>query len=274
MISCSLMGGLGNQLFQIFATMSHGIQNRQPYRFLRQERLGNRRTAWDTLLRGLQHVLINSFPPNITIVREQYFTHNELPVILNKNVSFLGYYQSEKYFKSNYAHIYKILDIELRRDELKQKLLVPFDETQTTVSMHFRIGDYKNIQQCHPLMPLAYYAKALKHIQSSIIEYAPIQVVYFCEDVDLEEVLEMVEQLTIQFPNYIFVRCNPELADWEQLLYMSFCNHNIIANSSFSWWGAYFNPLKEKIVCYPSNWFGPGVVADTQDLCPPEWVRI
>ena len=56
------------------------------------------------------------------------------------------------------------------------------------------------------------------------------------------------------------------------MLYMSLCRHNIIANSSFSWWGAYFNSNKEKIVCYPSVWFGNNM--DTRDLCPETWIKM
>ena len=53
-----------------------------------------------------------------------------------------------------------------------------------------------------------------------------------------------------------FIKLENGLSDWEEMLAMSLCKYNIIANSSFSWWGAYFNENKEKIVCYPSVWFG------------------
>lgn len=55
---------------------------------------------------------------------------------------------------------------------------------------------------------------------------------------------------------------------------MSLCNHNIIANSTFSWWGAYFNINPEKIVCYPNVWFGSECNNSTQDLFPKNWVKI
>ena len=64
------------------------------------------------------------------------------------------------------------------------------------------------------------------------------------------------------------------IADWQQMLLMSVCDHNIIANSTFSWWGAYFNTNPQKVVCYPSVWFGPGVAHNTMDLCPESWAKI
>ena len=97
---------------------------------------------------------------------------------------------------------------------------------------------------------------------------------YFCEDVDIDNVKQVVNQLKSEFPQFTFVRGENTLADWEQLLLMSCCHHNIIANSSFSWWAAYFNNYADKLVCYPSVWFGPCAPHNTSDLCPPDWIKI
>ena len=74
------------------------------------------------------------------------------------------------------------------------------------------------------------------------------------------------------FKNVFFIENIP--FDYEELILMSLCKHNIIANSTFSWWGAYFNTNPAKIVCYPSIWFGPDVTHNTKDLCPESWTKI
>ena len=268
--TCDLMGGLGNQLFQIFTTIAHSLETNCTFRFLRQERLGNRMTAWNTLLRDLQPMLVNQLPPNMLVIREPSFAYHHLPIIPFKHICLSGYFQSEKYFKTYYDQIYNLIGIGARRDELREKLSdSEFD--MITVSLHFRIGDYKPIQHYHPLMTDIYYINALTHIQSKIA--GPVNVVYFCEETDLLDVSKIINVLMNRFPEYTFVRCSPSLADWEQMLYMSWCHHHIIANSTFSWWGAYLNPSKEKIVCYPSVWFGASVNADVRDLCPSEWIH-
>lgn len=267
--TCNLMGGLGNQLFQVFATISYALETTRSFQFVHQVQVGNRLTAWNTLLRGLQPNLVNSNPTNLLVVREPEFTYNKIPSIPSNHICLFGYFQSEKYFKEYYDQIYNLTKIEERRAEILARQPT-FD--MPTVSLHFRIGDYKNIQHIHPIMTIEYYKNALAYIQSKIPD--PIQVVYFCEDTDLQTVLETIKVLHTHYPKYTFVRCNPLLADWQQMLYMSCCHSHIIANSTFSWWGAYLNPSKEKIVCYPATWFGPVAKTDSRDLCPPEWIKI
>jgi hypothetical protein len=99
-------------------------------------------------------------------------------------------------------------------------------------------------------------------------------ILFFCEDDDINDVMETINKLKIALPNMHFIRASNLLKDWEQLLLMSCCKHNIIANSSYSWWGAYLNTNPNKIICYPSIWFGQQVGLNTCDLCPQEWNKI
>jgi len=143
---------------------------------------------------------------------------------------------------------------------------------KTCVSMHFRLGDYKKLQDYHPLATYDYYEHCLNFIKE--ITTTSYNILYFCEDNDIDDVMITINRLEIEFPQYKFIRGDNTLEDWEQMLFMSCCHHNIIANSSFSWWGAYFNTLNDKIVCYPSVWFGEKAKNNTKDLCPPEWNKI
>jgi hypothetical protein len=275
--TCYLMGGLGNQLFQIFATINYSIENNTNAQFLDVSQVGSRKTAWKTLLVGLHPMLTNKLPENKVMIKEPNFHYSELLVIKNQHVALYGYFQSEKYFLANYRKIYDLIRMDDRKREVFAKIeTITTYVTSTnaiTISMHFRIGDYKNIQQFHPLMTLEYYYKSLQHIISVIDK--PIRVIYFCEEVDLFNVHEIIYELQNRFPDCTFVRCSNLLDDWEQMIYMSLCNHNIIANSTFSWWGAYFNDNANKIVCYPANWFGPSLCHNnTNDLCPSKWKKI
>tara|TARA_Y100000817_G_C16715232_1_gene481137 strand:+ start:518 stop:844 length:327 start_codon:yes stop_codon:yes gene_type:complete len=103
----------------------------------------------------------------------------------------------------------------------------------------------------------------------------PIRIYYYYEKQDEDRVLNSIETLVNEYPMIDFRACCDGLEDWEQMLAMSLCDHNIIANSTFSWWGAYLNDNADKIVCYPESWFGPALPNhDTKDLFPKEWVKI
>lgn len=279
MITCNLMGGLGNQIFQIFATISYAIKSRNQFKFLNVSTLGGgsttiRNTFWNSFFTKLKPFLIDSIPQPINVIREKDFTFNELPVyeMNGNNCLIYGYFQSYKYFHENYEMICRVIGLEKMKELLLKKLCLNDDYLKNCISMHFRLGDYKNLQQCHPLLPYKYYSKSLRFIKNT--SEGSFTILYFCEDDDIEDVLKTICDLEKEFPDYSFKRGENTLEDWEQMLLMSCCHHNIIANSSFSWWGAYFNSRSDKIVCYPSVWFGPASNHNTNDLCPPEWNRI
>jgi hypothetical protein len=139
--------------------------------------------------------------------------------------------------------------------------------------MHFRLGDYKKYIDCHPIMPYEYYKLSLQYIINTSNEKIK-HILYFCEEEDIDTVLITIYKLKEEYPELIFERASTNLNDWEQMMTMSCCSHNIIANSSYSWWSAYFNTNKNKIVCYPSVWFGPTVNHNVKDLFPPNWTKI
>jgi len=279
MLTCNLMGGLGNQIFQIFATISYSIKSKNPFKFLNVEVLGGgnitvRNTYWKTFFYQLKPFLIETLP-QLNVIREKDFTYNELDIneLSDNECMIYGYFQSYKYFENHFQTIYKLINLELMKNNLLDKINLSKTFFTNTVSIHFRLGDYKKLQDFHPILSCEYYEKSLEYIELKM----PTQkfvILYFCEDEDHEEVLLIVNKLSDKFQNYTFIRCDNKLEDWEQLLLMSCCEHNIIANSSFSWWAAYFNSNANKLVCYPDTWFGPSSNLDTKDLCPSEWVKI
>lgn len=285
MIICNLMGGLGNQLFQIFATISTSINYRCQFKFPNDEILGGgicteRHTYWKSFLSNLKIFLIDktkiSFE-NSLMIKEKNFTYNKIILNMQNNVNMnnilVGYFQSYKYFEENYHTICRLIGLENKKNSVMQKISTNVDFNKT-ISIHFRYGDYKKYQQFHPLMSYDYYKNS---IQFYSCNNDINTVIYFCEKEDLEEINKnMIEPLKKEFSRYTFIHsyelCS-DLDDWEEMLLMSFCSHNIIANSSFSWWAAYFNNNPNKIVCYPSLWFNSSS-HDTKDLFPEEWIKI
>jgi hypothetical protein len=273
------MGGLGNQLFQICTTISYSIRTKNIFKFLNVHMLNNgastiRYTFWNSFLSNFKLFLIDNIPENIEIIKETDHSFNELPItnMINKDCLLFGYFQSHKYFQEHFDIICKIIEINKLKYELKNKISIN-NYLDNSISMHFRIGDYKKLQLYHPVLNNIYYYNSLKFIKEKNPE-TKFNIIYFYEDDDIKDVLPTIDYLKKEFNDYNFIPKEDNLEDWEQMLLMSCCNHNIIANSTFSWWGAYFNESSSKLVCYPSIWFGPSASLNTDDLYPEDWNKI
>jgi len=301
MIFTNIMGGLGNQLFQIFTALSYELETGSvaifPFSFyLGDSNSGTtvRYTYWDTIFKEIKRkTTFYASDPNAEnkwlCYREQSFRHTPIPTSVKTDLQISGYFQSWKYFD---IHSSKIACDYLKLNSLQEHVLSKYKEIpiseNTRISMHFRLGDYKIKKDYHPVMPFEYYYSALTKCLDELvlrgITRDKITVLYFCEDEDEDFVFnERIEPLRISLPLLTFHRvCS--MSDWEQMLVMANSHHHIIANSSFSWWGAYLAPLlnpssyqgqnNSQLVYFPSKWFGPLLPFETCDLCPPCWNRV
>ena len=276
MITCNLKGGLGNQLFEIFTTIAYALSNKDVFFFKNVPSLNNgvtkRYTYWHNFFIAIKNFLNNKVML-MDIVREKSFKYEKLPdkTSILQSIILDGYFQSPKYFEEHYEKIYQLLRI----DDLKKKVTQKYNYNyKDFISLHFRLGDFKNLQDIHPVMPVEYYRNSITILLNKIKPTQVIKILYFCEQQDNEDVNKTISLLSNQFSNCAFIKANDQIPDWEQLLMMSSCGHNIIANSTFSWWGAFLNSKPLKNVCYPETWFGPKAHHDTSDLFPAEWIEV
>jgi hypothetical protein len=270
MIWCLLQGGLGNQLFQIYAGLAYVIEHKDKLKFPATKLdVEQRPMYWDTMLKRLKDGVdttcnIRTMPK----LCEKSFQYEKLPK--QTNVMLCGYFQSYKYFDKYSDIIFKNLNFKMEQELIRTKYLT----LQNTISLHFRIGDYIHLQLHHYLLMDDYYIKAIRKI-IQVTEKEDWNLIYFCEEKDNVPVEQRIRKIKKQFPALTLYKADDSMLDWEQLLLMSCSDHHIIANSAFSWWAAYLNQSKSKVVCYPTKWFGLANSHNTlTDLCPPSWIPI
>mgnify|MGYP003953714129 CR=1 FL=1 len=266
-----IQGGLGNQLFQVFSLINYCIENNYKFIFPLQMQSWdkNRHSYWNSIFYNLKdYVKPNDCSTKFKEYNEPNFYYNEIP-LFTTNSKLNGYFQSELYFKKHFEQICKILDIREKQDTIKKKYI----DYENTIGLHFRMGDYDN-PQYHPVMPDTYYINSLNYIINKTNK-ENWNVYYACEKEDDNKVLIRINNIQQYFKNLNFIKIPNDIEDYKQLLLMSVCEHNIIGNSSFSWWASYFNINNNKIVCYPSLWFGPKKkINNLNDLTPVTWNKI
>ena len=285
MITINLMGGLGNQLFQIATIISYCIQNNTDFVLPYSEKLTvgvERPTYWNNLFSFLKKYTTEENPTfygdflrQLPKYNEPDFMYNEIPGGID-NIQLMGYFQSYKYF-DDYRHlVLSTIGIPIVREQILEEFsdIYPIGKSDIiTISIHFRLGDYKEKQQFHPVLPYEYYECAFQNIPSEYLNCSKI--LYFCEEEDRTHCDNIIQRLCEKYHFTSSPKCiDHNIHDWKQLLIMSHCKINIIANSSYSWWAAYLNDNPKKIVIYPSIWFGSKITHNTVDMFPKNWIKI
>ncbi len=176
-----------------------------------------------------------------------------------------GYWQSERYFKQIESVIRR--DFTFREALAERNLELASEVAQTqSVSLHVRRGDYVSDAKTGQVMDvcsLEYYRKAICYVAEHIVK--PVFYVFS------DDITWVKENLSVSYP-CVYVEHNRQKESYRDMQLMSLCRHNVIANSSFSWWGAWLNAHSEKLVVAPKNWFRNG--ANDSDLIPGEWIRL
>lgn len=246
--------GLCNQLFQIAALTSHAKDLGYIATFP-QINLPSFGNYTGNILRKVNTQKIDSSNFERVEIPFGYHSLENKPEIIYR-----GYMQSEKYFLHNREFI---LDLFECPSEINKYISskYPFLQKEKTMSIHIRRGDYLNLPNHHPTVKMEYYLRAAEYIQSQdqVDKY-----VIFSDDI------EWCKEVFGSDENIYYIINEPDFID---LFVMSKCTHHIIANSTFSWWGAWLNSSDSKIVTAPATWFGPARSdLNTKDLIPENWV--
>lgn len=179
-----------------------------------------------------------------------------------------GYWQSEKYFFQARENIRREFAFRYPPSEINEITVSELLNTdETTISLHVRRGDFINnptVHQVHGVCSLDYYRAAIHYLVARI-KHPRFYV--FSDDLEWAN-----SNLNLSYP-HVFISHNRGKTSYEDMRLMSLCHHHIIANSSFSWWGAWLNPSPEKIIVAPKNWFVTSE-RNSQDVIPEGWITL
>lgn len=287
MIIVNLTGGLGNQLFQYAFGKALAIKNNcqlkldissfKNYKlrdynlrsFSIDEKIASKQEC--DLLKGENLFFLQKIKNKIL---NRNFYHTEKSIQFNdeyKKITnpayILGYWQSEKYFKEIEDIIRNEFTIVTPPSKQNRELINKIIN-ENAISIHVRRGDYvndKHTNQVHGVCSLSYYYEAIELMNSK--NSNPVFYI-FSDDI------EWAKKNLLFKKEKIFIDFNDK-SNYEDMRLMSNCKHHIIANSSFSWWGAWLNNSKSKIVIAPKIWFNNSDWNNqTTDLIPLYWTRL
>lgn len=255
MIYIHPLGGLGNILFHIASIWTLAKDNDDELCLLNiEEKIANlikdKRCdishARDYIYLFNRFKILNIEKPNIN------YNFEYKPLMYINEHKYTGYFQSEKYFKH-------------RRDELLELFKPPeefniiinkYSHLYGNISLHVRRGDYVNLYpNIHPPQSIEYYNKALSILPDDMKVVVFSDDIFWCRQNFIGKRFIIIDEI-----------------DYISIYIMSKMKHHIIANSSFSWWGAWMSNYDDKIVIAPSKWFGDET--DSTNIVPSDWIKI
>jgi hypothetical protein len=289
MIITKLQGGLGNQMFQYAA--ARGASKDQTVYFDHQALIENNKDTAHFTARGYELFIFNnlkakqapsfilrlikrglpahkifSFLFKIIYVQQLENEYIPFPDVSHLSIVYMnGYFQSEKYFTSIRAQLLKEFSFP-PLDPVNQSIKQHIRQCKNAVCLHVRRADYLKseiIYKVHGVMPLSYYTQALSKLHQ---QYGILDLFIFSDDIAWCKA-----NLSFTNSKMTFITDNKGNNSWKDMALMTACRHHVIANSSFSWWGAWLSECGGKVFA-PDKWFNPqNMKFDIHDLIPPQW---
>jgi len=260
-ITAHLMGGMGNLLFIVATCFALSKKYKTKLRLYCNSNLWRDSKRQNIkkykMFEKFDIDCVNNRKSGITY-RESNFFYNNVTLDRRIHNCVYGYFQSYKYFNA-----YKSEFISMLHNPYKQvieetlKKYSNSHSTGSTVSIHVRRTDYLALSDIHLNLDMSYYAEAMSYFSAENNTF-----IIFSDDVAFIQAEPIFQKLKYK---HIVKSEDDEYCFW----LMSACDHNIIANSSFSWWASYINSDPNKMVISPSRWFGPkGPVYKIHDIIP------
>ncbi|MBU4176661.1 MAG: alpha-1,2-fucosyltransferase [Proteobacteria bacterium] len=291
MIIVRIMGGLGNQMFQYAAgrrlaaihgavlkldisdftnytlhdyglsafNIKEAIATQEEIRLFKEPETSSLKKKIKKLL-GYPNKL------GITHIRESQYHFDPAILTMHDSVYLDGYWQSEKYF-SDISVIIRNEFTATSPQTGRNLALAQHMASCESISLHVRRGDYvtdEKTNTIHGTCDLDYYVRCIERVAQKVRR--PCFFIFSDDPEWAEKNLHITHQAT-------FISHNGPKKNYEDLRLMSQCRHHIIANSSFSWWGAWLGQHQDTIVYAPKRWFNSPLF-NTQDLLPETWTRI
>lgn len=277
MVITKLYGGLGNQMFQYAAGKALSSQLNSALFFddywfdlvvghpNATERVFELSTFGITPTHPgiIEKISLRLNPP--MIIKEKDMDYQPELKNATGNIVLDGYWQSYKYFVGYENDIRNGFRFKETLSPIVKKILKEIRHTDS-VALHVRRGDYVNTRRTSfiGLIPLSYYKKALEIVIARAVN--PVIFIFSDDPGWCRNNLNLKN-------NIKFISDYGSTTAAEEMMLMSACRHNIIANSTFSWWGAWLNDNPNKIICAPKIWY-KGTPSTITDRIPEDWIKL
>jgi len=268
-VSVNIMGGLGNQLFQIAAAYAYARQMNGQLQIIHKRDNGNRPVYWDTVLHRIQPYLVEAIPSWLTVWNEPQATeYREIGPLPANGMYLTGYLQSSKYYPTT------MIKDEIKRlfrptteliASVNDKYAYLIHNKERVVVIHARRTDYITFRDFHGPLEGSYYKEAVKRIISRVEQ--PIFVL--CGD-DVSFWNDIRNDIPAVFENDHVILENE--TDIRTFTLLQQFHHFIMSNSTFIWWCVWLADAKNTIV--PAKWFGPTGPKEYEDIYEDGWERI